>query len=108
MARYYYEDRIEAEWMAAKFGMRFQALHINYLDDGDFDTAEEVRDYRGGAKLSINPESLDLLKPVVGDIVQFGPDKFGVFGKENQDAVSEVIVLRRNGVMFIWPVSVGN
>ncbi len=67
--RFFYRDPLQAAWMVAHNGMRFQSnftVGLRYQDDGD-DRVERHID--GCERIYIHPESLHLLQLEDGDVV---------------------------------------
>jgi hypothetical protein len=129
--KYYYTDPLAAAWMAKHFGMRFCAHdgeHIEIKQDGFRGTCEGeewdrwLRSERSSPyeykKLAyIHPDSLHLLEPKVGDLVELSFDtQRGVVSthqRYTEEQAKEHIAgvhswkryksIQRNGLAFMWP-----
>ncbi|MGE4047220.1 MAG: hypothetical protein AB7F35_20320 [Acetobacteraceae bacterium] len=148
MTRWFYDDPLAAKIMMRDFGMRFQ-IHLSYLGEDygmldvetlyDLDetwsqfiyieaTSPEHDDFAFGhdepKRLFIHPESVSLLVPQVGDLVQFQypswphscagyvviTNKSGVVvatGPQSQESYpldfNRCAIIQRNGLVFHWP-----
>jgi len=68
----YYTNPLHAAIMAQEFGVKFKTPRGQnmYWDGGsDFRTEKDCGVY-GGEEYIINPDSYDIFKPIVGDLVQ--------------------------------------
>jgi hypothetical protein len=119
--RYYYADPLAAAWMQKKFGMRFVRDFL--APDNSGDTKEigfdgPVTCIFEGQKYYIHPDSLPLLEPCEGDLVEhydfsgcykdpyfFKTETFKNFGID----VTEYFrnnsgkIIQRDGKPFFWP-----
>jgi len=126
--RYYYDDPLEAAWMAKHHGMLFELVMF------DIDTKEIVRHPLGDClewpRLNLDTEqyslhyyihrdSLHLLEPQVGDLI--GHTKTTLYAKEEppvarveyhfekwpRDAYlyvwNDLKIVLRNDILFHWP-----
>jgi hypothetical protein len=71
--RYFYTDALAAAWMSKHFGMRLQfTIPLMSVEKsmkiGDYAIA---RWHESGEKIYIHPDSLSILEPQVGDIVEY-------------------------------------
>lgn len=134
MKRYYYNDSLAAAWMAKHFGMRFEdtcegkeqgrigynaGRYIFAECDDLFDHAENRL-----INLYLHPDSLPLLVPKVGDVIQRFEEEFIYYGLQTvvDDATAHKYcyessahinsfksdqtgfrIIQRNGKPFHWP-----
>lgn len=106
--RFFYTDPLAAAWMAKHFGMEFTAPVTGRIEPSDVGTAMFARGY-------VHPESLHLLEPRKGDLVEgcdpFGPHhQSGIFQIEvshlaRLDLTEANRILQRDGRPFHWPES---
>jgi hypothetical protein len=109
--RFFYTDALAAAWMMKHFGMRF----VNHNNGIEITLENVLRHALTGniCGIHIHPDSLYLLEPQSGDIVNYlyagGSHLTGGFGVEylSHDGVLEEDekVILRNGVPFHWPHS---
>lgn len=115
MARYFYTDPIAAAWMVRHHDMKVMAE----VTTGNGKREQKpiplwawgrvIENWAMSAyeeRFYISPESLPILEPKAGDVVQFGDDHFGVFIEpepEYRPNFSGIRIIERNGVAFHWP-----
>lgn len=109
--RYYYTDPLAAEWMSDKFGMKFISAEgiDSYFDEmGLF--CETGTFGRTIDKIYIHPDSLHLLEPWAGDLIEYTlggkplENHHPVYWGENSyDNHNEKRIIQRNGKAFMWP-----
>jgi hypothetical protein len=127
--RFFYTEPLAAAWMAKHFGMKFQMLEISDSGVRLEDIEDKVMKHlitESSALIYIQPDSLPLLAPHVGDLV-WSPDESGIFGvvaensRSPEDKENPILILtstdgyyrieniskiiQRNGIPFHWPES---
>jgi hypothetical protein len=126
--RYFYTDPLAAAWMAKQFGMTFQQRALvprgpdGSIDGGDFFECHAAwQDWQIDSPLHsryfINPDSLHLLEPKIGDLVElhylvsgtFHCVSVGAHMIHSLESDTETVnrIIQRNGVAFMWPESEG-
>jgi len=95
--KYYYTNPITVAWMQDKFGVKFELFENCPIDYA-------VERLLKNRKYYIHSDSLGILEPQVGDLVQgklSGPEYF-IY---EDISVSEMVkkIIERNGVAFMWP-----
>ncbi len=123
--KYYYPDPLAAAWMAKHFGMRFfngtepettGACKFLHADVALLSPKHHIvhSDYKGN--FYIHPDSLHLLKPVDGDLVE-NCGYVGIFSEDKEcptlspsveieikiDGEFPVTIDKRNNIPFHWP-----
>lgn len=117
---YFYSDPLAAAWMAKHFGMQFDIAHTyECYDIGDFvqsDYSFNISEIE--RKYYVHLESLTLLEPLAGDILDFtDQDSTNIYQVSEKrryyndiDVNSAVAaineggkIIQRNGVVFHWP-----
>lgn len=121
MSRWYYTDPLAAAWMAKHFGMRFSGAFA----DGFFEIEARKSplcsmgewfpkgdDFEYYGLYYIHPDSLHLLEPKEGDVVEVASNPSGYFssyssGMFDNQPYSErdefFKIIQRNGLPFMWP-----
>lgn len=105
--RHFYRDPLAAAWMAKHFGMRFSGWDAEYvlsdffcLDDG-YEISERECSYY------IHPDSLHLLEPKDGDLLEwdYGAGVVGYKGGCGEGQFGDRVrsIIQRNGIPFMWP-----
>ena len=102
MSRLYYDNAIDALYMAEKFGVM---LFEEYRDGTAqlLDSEDIIEGIGGGVKYLIAPKSLDIFEPKEGDLIQ--GFKFNNFFTTESDkwTSAEAKIIQRNGMPFIMP-----
>lgn len=111
MKRYYYTDPLAAAWMAKHFGMVFDRWTEGLGKwTGRLSGSDTLQDFEDCTQLFIHPDSLHLLEPRAGDLVQWlihdgqggyipGAGVYGYFcGKGKVERIVE-----RDGKQLFWP-----
>jgi hypothetical protein len=98
--RYYYDDPLAAAWMADKFGMVFR--HYTYLVTG-FCNIYDGDPAPFGTVFYIHPDSLDLLEPMVGDLMRGSNNKAAMYYMGDTQPKPTAHIVQRNGLAFMWP-----
>ena len=127
-SQYFYDDPLAAAWMAKHFGMQFSRGDQCIIGWGDF-TYSPPNTW--DAPFVIHPDSVSLLEPQVGDLVEMTysrgewinyrhvtsveegyyeiadfPDKYGFpdyIGKDGERKIFRIV--ERNSIPFHWPQS---
>jgi hypothetical protein len=130
MTRYYYTNPVAAVWMAEQYGMRF-ASWCNIKNDWRKDTKGKLNEWdlnviqcnigspiesiKRGLLYYTHPESMDILKPQVGDMVRgrINPNRAITVtsrpghsrGKVHINTLAERVnhIIQRDGKPFHWP-----
>ncbi len=124
--RYYYTELSEIICMAKDFGFKFISYHADIFEGDqwfDWKRCEEGHPYHNiigyydnlnhNKKIYIHPDSIELLKPQIGDLVtnigvmawwinRIENDKLFFAGNEYGNA-KEMKILKRNGKAFFTP-----
>lgn len=115
--RYYYTDALAAAWMSKHFGMR-HAFYDERSDLREYETPitgadDEWRADRG--RFYVHPDSLDLLRPRVGDVLYTRLGRGGVsieeiMNEERQGQAHFILkrggrIIQRDGKAFLAPES---
>lgn len=118
--RYYYDDPLEAAWMAQHFGMSFEGYDEIEIDRYEILSAalkpHDMRiNYTVPSIFIIRFDSQHLLEPQVGDLVSINGGESASIAthwefcealKANADRfVSPVQIIQRNGAAFMMPKS---
>jgi hypothetical protein len=107
--RFFYTDPLAAAWMNAHHGMKFQnafEMGFAYQNDG----ADIIsRSLEGGPRIRVHHDSLNLLAPQRGDIIQQGESLY-VFTPtlitfDGFPHYEPARIIQRNGKPFIMPES---
>lgn len=111
--RYFYTDPLAAAWMASNYGMAFENARLTLIQGGPgnsnySDISWSLRIYDNCFPI-IHPDSLHLLEPKVGDLVEEALDgkvcnghSFDYFSDPHR--IIERII-QRDGKPFFWPES---
>lgn len=103
--KYYYTDPLAAAWMAKHFGMEFTE---GFWPSNDIAMIRWANKLVTAEEFYIHPDSLNLLKPQIGDIIDSGAIQ-GNVSRENMQLAIELIengggqIIQRNGTPFMWP-----
>jgi hypothetical protein len=119
--RYYYTDPLAAAWMAKHFGMRYNYESLAAWKEGTQGTgiAETWMEADGSVKtdfeytqpIYIHPDSFPLLEPRPGDVLlRYNRKTFRSHYKAVNAGIrfrpcQDDIIVRRNGIIFMWPAS---
>lgn len=132
--RYFYTDPLAAAWQSKHFGVNlYQEAHVpmvNYkngeksisLHQFPLQTWETINIKEDGIRLYISPDSLRLLEPRQGDIVEHDGIEYGIVldvidgeagiqYSENENGetlcgtanIEDLIIIQRQGKPFFWP-----
>lgn len=123
--RYFYTDPLAVAWNAKHHGMRFKWVEgdepkQSWREDGkdilySLMWFDEI-DYSNGPKLyDVHPESLHLLKPLVGDLLECESKNPGGqrshFWYDVLTPLTAILtqnvkrIIQRDGIPFMWPES---
>ncbi len=127
MSKRYYTDPLAAAWMVSRYGMKLHfpdgdmpILQIDMSGQAYFQyPATDARDkiWEGHFKIFVHPDSLHLLEPQVGDIMDyFRPDTAMTmmqhwyekyYPLKHLDQINgndcAFNIIQRNGTAFMWP-----
>lgn len=111
--RYYYQCPIKATYMAKEFGMRFDDsfyVMCDYIIHEGENLGALIK-INAPPKIYIHPDSLHLLKPQEGDLIEdpcepnhfifISHDESWPLHKEFESGWFKII--QRNGKAFMWP-----
>ena len=115
-----YTDALAAAWMAKHQGMVFKSGHgsVLYYDGGSDFRVKNTSGVYAGEYYYIHRDSLNLLEPKAGDLVEFDGIIHGLVLDVNNDetavqcddivytpATSKCTIIQRNGKAFMSPES---
>lgn len=122
MSRHFYTDPLAAAWMAKHFGMKFN--HPESDKFAPIGTSDAIDAFINGqqedGRFMVHPDSLHLLEPKAGDLVDFGwihlcgqsfhelsqlKTSFEQFCEESTCDYDSHRIIQRNGKAFHWPES---
>jgi hypothetical protein len=129
MTQYFYTNPLAAAWMARRFGMKLTSAPTEEPDEpGELSTAY-MEEFESRGPYYIHLDSLPILEPQIGDFVflssELGdvfkvcgdpPDSDIAFGQDRMHMIpisivrkrltSDLAIIRRNGIAFMWPESI--
>lgn len=119
--KYYYDDPLAAAYMAKHFGMKFElimygvdtkeTIHHAIGDEMFFWKNINLDTEKFGLRYCIHPDSLHLLGPQTGDLLEFRDDGHDLtcyrIREEGDWKISDgwfiKSITQRNGIPFMWP-----
>lgn len=109
----YYTDPLAAGWMIKYHKITYICDISNCIHQDNNKHIETFEHFRKSPyihftnnKWIIHPDSLHLLEPKAGDLVQFGVDNYGMWrdlGHQYHPSFSGIPIIQRDGIPFIWP-----
>lgn len=116
---YYYDDPLEAAWMAKHFEMRFNFTEMRNAYPGFKEKRQRsnVRSWKviteqgkHSDRFYLTVSSLHLLEPIACDLCEYQDDFPGSYTYEVIDPICEsdappyfTRIIMRNGIPFMWP-----